>query len=239
MSRVVSVKANKDFFPDFLSAFYHTSFFSRRALARGIKKYAHEMKGNMMDFGSGAKPYKHLFPAKEYIGVDIEVSGHNHKTSSVDVYYDGKTIPFEAERFDSLFSSEVFEHVFNLPEILKEIHRVIKPDGTLLVTVPFAIHEHEAPFDFARYTGFGIQDLLEKNGFKVLEIEKTNHYAESIFQLMVWYNASLIYKKFKFLTFIQLLILVAPLNIFGWMISGILPKRLSYYNNLIVLAKRL
>lgn len=228
-----------EFYPDLFSVFYHASFLSRRALLKGIKKHAPAMKGRLLDFGSGTKPYRPLFMVDEYIGVDIIKSGHDHKDSSVDFYYDGKTLPFESNYFDSFFSSEVFEHVFNLPEILKDICRVIRPKGNVLITIPFAIHEHEAPFDYARYTRYGIGDLLAKNGFEVLTIEPTNNYAETIFQLWAWYNSSLIFKKYKWLTFLQLLILVAPVNILGWILSGILPKRDSYYNNLTIVAKKL
>ncbi len=227
-----------EFYPDFLSVFYHTSFLSRLALLRGIKKNVSCLTGRLLDFGSGAKPYRALFSVDEYIGVDIEKSGHNHKNSLVDVFYDGKNLPFESSYFDSFFSSEVFEHVFNLPEILKEINRVMKPNGTVLITIPFAIHEHEIPFDFARYSRFGIADLLTKSGFKISKIEPTNNYVQAIFQLWIWYTSSLIVKKYKWLTFIQLLILVAPVNILGWIFSGILPKRYSYYNNLIVVATK-
>jgi len=227
-----------EFFPDLFSVFYHPSFLSRRALVKGIKKYSSGLKGRLLDFGSGSKPYRHLFLVDEYIGIDIEESGHNHKSSAVDIYYDGKTLPFESAYFDSFFSSEVFEHIFNLPDILTEINRVIKPNGDLLITIPFAIHEHEVPYDFARYTRFGIRDLLTKSGFKVVKLEPTNNYIETIFQLWVWYNSTLIFKKYRWLTFIQLLILVAPINTLGWILSAILPKRDSYYNNLIVVAKK-
>ncbi|MBX2964259.1 MAG: methyltransferase domain-containing protein [Cyclobacteriaceae bacterium] len=229
---------NKDFYPDFFSLFYHTAYFSRLRLVQFIKKYSHELDGRLLDFGSGAKPYRKLFQVTEYIGVDIEKSGHHHGDSMVDVYYDGKNIPFNADYFDSCFSSEVFEHVFNLPEIIRELNRVIKPHGKLLITIPFAIHEHETPYDYARYTSFGITDLLEKNGFEVIRVDKTNNYIEALFQLMVWYVASLLYKGFKPLTFLQLLFFVAPLNIAGLVLSKLLPKRYSYFSNLVVLAKK-
>jgi SAM-dependent methyltransferase len=237
--KAAAIRKGTEFFPDFFSVFYHTSFLSRLALLKGIRKNSAAMKGKLLDFGSGTKPYRKLFLVDEYIGVDIEKSGHTHENSLVDVYYDGKTLPFETSYFDSFFSSEVFEHVFNLPEILKEINRVVKPEGNILITIPFAIHEHEVPFDFARYTRFGIDDLLTKSGFKVLKIEPTNNYIEAIFQLWVWYNSTLIIKRYKWLTFIQLLILVAPVNILGWILSRVLPMRDSYYNNLIVVATKI
>lgn len=238
MKKLVPIVKPKEFYPDFLSLFYNSSFLSRMALLKSITKHAHEMSGKLLDFGSGSKPYRAIFSVDEYIGVDIAESGHSHNDSLIDFYYDGERLPFESEYFDSFFSSEVFEHVFNLPDILKEVHRVLKPGGKILITIPFAIHEHETPFDFARYTSFGIQDLLASNGFEIIKIEKTNHYLEAIFQLQAWYNASLIYKKFKLLTFAQLLVLVAPVNIMGCILSRLLPKRDTFYSNLIVLAKR-
>ncbi|MEZ5024880.1 MAG: methyltransferase domain-containing protein [Chitinophagales bacterium] len=228
----------KEFYPDWLSIFYNTSFISRLRLLQGVKKYAHELNGRLLDFGCGEKPYMELFSVDEYIGLDIEKSGHTHENSNVDVYYDGKVIPFDSGYFDSFFSSEVFEHVFNLPIVLKEINRVIKPGGKLLITVPFAIHEHEEPFDFARYTTFGVKSILNDNGFEVLSMDKTNHYVEVLFQSMAWYVSSFFIRGFKVLTIIQLLILVAPINIFGMIFSKILPKVNSNYNNIVILAQK-
>lgn len=53
-----------------------------------------------MDVGCGSKPYRELFDVDEYIGIDIEVSGHNHSSSNIDKFYDGKVIPFENNALD-------------------------------------------------------------------------------------------------------------------------------------------
>ena len=63
----------------------------------------------MLDFGCGSKPYKNLFKVKEYVGLDTEESGHNHRNEEIDVLYNGKQIPFVDNSFDSLFSSQVFK----------------------------------------------------------------------------------------------------------------------------------
>ena len=105
----------------------------------------------VLDFGCGSKPYENLFiNIDEYVGCDIEVSGHDHLDSKIDYFFDGKNLPFIDDRFDSVVSFEVFEHIFNLPEILKEINRVTKTSGNILISVPFAWGEHEVPYDFAR-----------------------------------------------------------------------------------------
>ena len=86
----------------------------------------------------------------------------------IEKYYDGKVISFNDEFFDNAFSSEVFEHIFNIDEVLCEIHRVIKNNGKLCITCPFVWDEHVQPYDFARYTSYGIRHLLNKNGFELI-----------------------------------------------------------------------
>jgi SAM-dependent methyltransferase len=70
-------------------------------------------------------------------------------------------------------SFEVFEHIFSPHQVLAELHRVLRPGGTILISIPFVFREHEKPFDFARYTSFGIRHLLIECGFSIQQIEKT------------------------------------------------------------------
>jgi len=151
------------------------AYLTRNRLLRSIKKYAPLLKGRLMDFGCGTKPYRSLFTVDEYTGLDFENPGHPHLNEQIDVFYDGKHIPFGDETFDAVFSSEVFEHVFNLEEALKELNRVMKTGASILATCPFAICEHEVPNDFARYSSFGLRSLFERYGFEVVHQEKTGN----------------------------------------------------------------
>lgn len=95
-----------------------------------IKSYSQYLSGKVLDFGCGSKPYKNFFDkCEQYIGCDIEVSGHSHDNENIDFYYNGKTLPFNDQEFDWIFSSEVFEHIFNLEEILSELNRVLVHEG--------------------------------------------------------------------------------------------------------------
>ena len=161
-SKLISFLKQQSFQPGFFSIFFNPFFFIRRSLFRNIRRSAPLLKGKLLDFGCGRKPYENLFSVEEYIGVDIEESGHNHSLSRVDVYYDGEHIPFPDETFDSLFCSEVFEHVFEPEPLLREVNRVLKNGAVGLITVPFCWNEHELPFDYARYTSAGLQALLER-----------------------------------------------------------------------------
>lgn len=97
---------------NFNPSYKHPLYFIRKGLYRKISLYAPQLKGKLLDFGCGEKPYQSLFTnTTEYIGLDYNGEGHDHQNEAVDIYYDGKTIPFENQTFDSVFTSEVFEHV--------------------------------------------------------------------------------------------------------------------------------
>lgn len=230
----------QSFHPNFLSILINPFYIIRKGLFRHIKTKAPILKGTMLDFGCGIKPYQSLFVNVEnYIGVDIDNEAHSHEKESIDVYYDGKTIPFGNEHFDSVFSSEVFEHVFNLDEILIEINRVLKKEGIALITVPFAWDEHEIPYDFGRYTSFGIKHVIEKAGFEVISLDKNGNSIAVIHQLFIVYLRNLLFTKNKYFNIIVNFIFLAPFTILGLLMMNILPKNRKLYFNNIVLAKKI
>ncbi len=224
--------------------FRNPFYFIRLRLFQVFKQYIPELSGIVLDFGCGSKPYEALFVSTtSYIGLDIEVSGHSHIDEKIDVFYDGKNIPFGDDHFDNVFCSEVMEHVFNPDESLQEIKRVLKPGGKLLLTCPFVWPEHEAPFDYARYSSFGITHLLEKNGFEIIQRVKTGHFAEVILQQMIFYIFVLLPKKPKILYLILHQIFILPFIVSGIFLNAIMFGRLKrkelFHNNVILAKKRL
>lgn len=211
----------------------------RRGIYRATSRLAPQISGNVLDFGCGSKPYEELFTAADrYTGVDIEVSGHDHSDSKVDRYYDGKTLPFRDALFDSVVCFEVFEHVFNLDEVLAEIRRVMRPGGRLLLSIPFAWHEHEVPYDFARYTSFGFRHVLEKNGFEVVEVEKTTTSILAMGQLFIIYVHEHILPLKGVFSKILRLAVIFPLNLLVLAANAMLPKRKDFYSGMVVLARK-
>ncbi|HEY4149912.1 MAG TPA: methyltransferase domain-containing protein [Chitinophagaceae bacterium] len=234
---LITYLKKQSFQPNFLSLFINPFYFIRRALYKGIREEAPQLEGKLMDFGCGRKPYENLFNVKEYTGVDMEQTGHDHSLSKVDVYYDGKTLPFGDNHFDAVFCGEVVEHIFNPDEILPEIVRVMKPGGRLLLTVPFCWNEHEVPFDYARYTSFGITHLLEKHQLRVIRLKKSGSFARVNFQLWALYFFEL-FSKLGRAGYILSLILIIPVNLAGSLLLLVLPKNDSLYFNNIVLAEK-
>jgi SAM-dependent methyltransferase len=227
----------KEFKPNITDPLYLT----RIDLLFNIQNYAKLLGGKTLDFGCGKKPYKSLFTnADEYIGLDFEGEGHSHKDEQIDVFYDGKKIPFPDNYFDSVFSSEVFEHIFNLEEIIKELKRVLKNQGLILITCPFSICEHEVPNDFARYTSFGIKHMLEKEGFVIQEFKKTGDAVKTIWQLRITYWGHSVLSKLKNIPVVRTIarkIIYTSFNTIAIFSSWLLPKCTELYLNNIVLAK--
>ena len=137
--------------PTALGILLNPVYLIRRGLWKRVSSIAPRLEGKVLDFGCGSKPYESLFTlCNEYVGVDLEFTGHDHAESKVDVFWDGKTLPFDENYFDACVSFEVFEHIFEPDAVLAELSRVLKPGGSLLITTPFVYGEHEVPFDFAR-----------------------------------------------------------------------------------------
>lgn len=229
---------NKDFSP----GIFHPFYFIRNGLLKGISANTNLFHGKMLDFGCGSKPYRNLFNVNEYIGLDFENEGHPHTNEQIDVYYDGLTIPFPDKSFDCILCSEVFEHLFNLENTLKELNRVLKPGGYILITCPFVWNEHEKPYDYARYTLFALADLLERNNFEIIKKEKIGNFITTISQLIILYfNIIYIFKDSKILPlrWLYKFVFVLIPNILGLLINFILPKINSLYlNNLIVVRRK-
>ena len=127
---------------------------------------------SVLDVGCGVKPYKKYIKAKKYIGIDVEVSGHDPANINADQYFDGLNIPFEGNTYDMVICMDVLEHAVDPDRLVREIYRVLKPGGLLYISVPFIFGQHEEPYDFRRYTSYGIKKFMELNGFLIEIFEK-------------------------------------------------------------------
>lgn len=239
----IAKKSQFDFsFPFcFIALFINPFYLMRKNLYGSIKKYAPLLTGNLLDFGCGSKPYKKLFKnCSKYIGVDIENDGHSHEDDIIEYYYDGRKLPFERDSFDSVFSSEVIEHIDNIEEILDELNRVLKKGGLFLLTTPFVWNENELPHDFARYTSCGLKKILHRHGFKIIHFTKSSNYIEILYQMKAEYYRTM-FSKFNnpiIDRFTQLTI-VSFVSIKGVIYGKVFPEDKSLYGNNIVLCKKI
>ncbi|MCW5798244.1 MAG: class I SAM-dependent methyltransferase [Nitrospira sp.] len=223
--------------PDFPGLFINPFYFARKGLYDSIRGLAPSITGRVLDVGCGTQPYRRLFLTADYTGMELDTQ-ENRACKRADVFYGGHAFPFDGESFDSLVCSQVLEHVFTPGEFVRELHRVLRPGGFLLLTVPFVWDEHEQPYDYARYTSFGLLALMREAGFEVVEHVKTMGDVRVLCQLVNAYLYKVTVSKSPYLNLLSTLLLMAPINLFGAAARFVAPSNLDLYLDNVILAKK-
>lgn len=104
--------------------------------------------------------------------MDVVESGRKPDDKPADIFYDGLTFPFPDESYDAVICTQVLEHSIDPDKLISEIRRVLRRGGTGLLTVPLTWGEHEVPFDFRRYTTFGIRNAIEQCGLEIILLSR-------------------------------------------------------------------
>lgn len=135
-----------------------------------LTRHSEIFKGHIYDLGCGEIPYKEwlLNYAESYTGVDWSSSLH---TLKADIFADlNEPLPIESEVADTIISLSVLEHLREPQNFLKEAFRILKPEGFMMLRIPFMWQVHEAPHDYYRFTSYGLKYMLEKAGFTDINI---------------------------------------------------------------------
>lgn len=237
MSSLRSYLRRQMYFPGFIGLFINPFFIARHGLARAVKRHSSALDGRLLDIGCGNQPYRELFNPTDYCGLDIDTEEARHRGVATH-FYDGKTFPFGDESFDSALCNQVLEHVFNPDEFLSEVARVLKPGARMLLTIPFVWDEHEQPYDYARYSRFGLKALLEKGGFRILQHDLLSADCGVLFQL---FNAYLFKVTLRWplpLRAAATITVMALVNFLGITVPRILPRNEDLYLDHVVLVER-
>lgn len=133
--------------------------------------HKHYFHGNIYDLGCGVSPYKEwlLKYADRYVGVDWSESFHSVTANVVADL--NKVLPIDDTVADTVLSLSVLEHLYAPQLMLFEAFRILKPGGRLVLQVPWQWWIHEAPYDYFRYTPFGLRYLLDNAGFTDIEVK--------------------------------------------------------------------
>jgi len=138
--------------------------------------HAPYFRGVVYDLGCGQKPYEPyiLQFAEKYVGVDyLLLEGTNWADKSVQGIIHANLnehIPVPDNTADTVVSFSVLEHLSEPQTAIREAYRILKPGGYMVLAVPFQWWLHSEPYDFFRYTRYGLAHLFEKAGFPADQI---------------------------------------------------------------------
>lgn len=160
-------------------------------LSKRIQKVVSELPDNnlkVLDIGCGMKPYLPFFKAKAdtYMGVDIDSELNAELTCMAE------QLPFAKESFDVVLCTQVLEHSNEPQQVIREIHRVLKAGGTLILSTHGVWFKH-TPHDYWRWTDLGLKKILIP--FKNVEVHNCGGSILCFFQILNLYMSRLPFGK--------------------------------------------
>lgn len=139
-----------------------------------VRSHLKNLSGTVIDLGCGTRPYETdiINHADKYIGIDWNNTLHG---LNADVIADlNKPLPFGDGITDCIVTFEVIEHLAEPGLMLLEAYRILRSGGILLLSAPFQWWVHEAPWDYQRFTRYGLEYQFRKTGFEIVSIEETS-----------------------------------------------------------------
>lgn len=136
------------------------------AEVKWLAKAIPEGEGWALDLGGGRGTMRTLVERKGWRYVLLDTRPINNSGSQM-VCGDAHILPFPNNLFSLVILKDALEHFWNPWEALREVRRVLKDGGTLVIWVPF-MHPFHGD-DYYRYTPLAIKKLLE--GFSVIRFD--------------------------------------------------------------------
>ena len=147
----------------------------------------------ILDAGAGEQQFKKFCSHLIYVSQDFAqykpeelpdgLQMQKWDYGKLNIVSDIASVPEKNSSFDAIMCTEVFEHIINPRDAMKEFSRLLKKDGYLIITAPFCSLTHFAPYHF--YTGFNkyfYEAELKANGFVINEIVPNGNYFDYIAQ---------------------------------------------------------
>ena len=125
-------------------------------------------KGSLLNAGCGDTTYEFIYRDRVENQIRFDWPNTVHDKSLIDVFGSVTVLPFADQCFDVVLCTEVLEHINEPQRTLSEVYRVLKPEGHVVLSVPLLYQMHEQPYDFFRYTYYGLNHLFTRAGFQVV-----------------------------------------------------------------------
>lgn len=107
-----------------------------------------------LEIGAKNRPYRELFPNT--------IAGDIAYTPAINLQLDAHALPFSDASFSMILCTEVLEHCMNPHQVIAEFYRILKPGGKLILTTRFIFPLHDVPYDYFRFTKYGLRMLCSR-----------------------------------------------------------------------------
>lgn len=169
-----------DIFSDrFGRTIFHPQYFAKKYAWEAVVMAEAKAHGVLLDIGCGRMPYRDLFLKKvnKYIGLDHPKTAKlYHGKFKPDIYANATKIPLKDKSIDTIIMFMVLEHLHNPERALREIKRLTKKEGIIVVSTVQLYPIHDEPYDFLRYTKYGLKELFERSGLKLIRIKSQGNF---------------------------------------------------------------
>jgi SAM-dependent methyltransferase len=118
--------------------------------------------GRVLDIGGKKKNKRGNFSISRFPHVESWEYVNIDSSTNPDYLCSADSIPVPDNNFDFVILTDVLEHLENCESVLKECHRVLKPKGSIIITMPFLYPIHGDPEDYQRWTPSRFEVELEK-----------------------------------------------------------------------------
>lgn len=186
--------------------------------------------GTVLDIGCGDSRIRDALPDNaRYFGLDYPTTIALGYDGKPDILADASRLPIAEACVDTVLLLDVLEHFTQPEQAIAEASRVLRPGGKCLILMPFLYPLHDEPHDYQRWTRHGLRRVLEKHGFRIVEIKETSSPCTTAAAL---YSMALakgvldaLHRKSPVVLLVALLLAVIPLvNLSGWFTGKIMPQ---------------
>jgi SAM-dependent methyltransferase len=139
-------------------------FLIKRNINCKIESALNYKRDKILDLGCGENPYYHDFVKGDIVCLDIRKTKPSHVVS------DANNPPFRNKSFDKIISVNLVYYLKDPFDVIKQLHKMLKDGGKLVLVMPFFYPIHDVPIDKYRFTEYGIRALLESK-FKIERLE--------------------------------------------------------------------
>jgi SAM-dependent methyltransferase len=194
-------------------------------MSKEMLSYFPKAKGNdclALDIGCGRTLHREVceYAGFEYVGVD-------YNSTKTPILGDAHSLPFRDQSFDFALSLNVIEHIRFPFVMMRETHRVLKPNGVFIGTIAFLEPFHVE--SYYHHTHLGVYNSLKEGGFEIKFIAPSNDWTVLIAQA----NLALFPKMPRFLSK-SLVLPLHGLHKLWWMIGNIFNKKATENRRLIL-----